>query len=359
MMMMKKIGSTLPPMKSKICDTVSPRRRCAWSATVAPGEGRRRRRWPAVAAIGGSTMRPVPAIPDTRAVVPAAMSVAGRRAVFVGLAFLLDQHAAVAAGRDADRDEGVVADQVARSRTARPPAARRRSVNRTVRDGHPDEPEDRPDEGRLAAVQVEDLGGEQATDTEHRDERQQQRHERHAADVEVEDGAQDVVEEDRQQEQAAADQRADEEHEVLDRDVDHLDGRRLQFGRERAGRDRIAAARSSGEGAGRVSRGRSAQSAEPNSSVSQWSRGVPSSEVVPEADRGRARRIVRQRRGVRVQAEGDLVGPPEPVGARLLVDVARALDLLELAAQRRHPGGLFVVGDDQDIGPARGGGRPR
>ena len=57
----------------------------------------------------------------------------------------------------------------------------------------PDQAEGRPDERGLAAVDVEDLGREQAADAEHRDERQQQRHQRHAADVEVEDGAEDVV----------------------------------------------------------------------------------------------------------------------------------------------------------------------
>ena len=42
-----------------------------------------------------------------------------------------------------------------------------------------------------------------------------------AADIEVEDGAEDVVDEDGDQQQPAADERADDEDEVLDRDVDH------------------------------------------------------------------------------------------------------------------------------------------
>ena len=53
----------------------------------------------------------------------------------------------------------------------------------------------------------------------------------------------------------------------------------------------------------------------------------------PEPDRGRTRGIIGQRRRVGVEAERDLAGPPEPVGARLLVDVALPLDLLELAAE--------------------------
>ena len=68
-------------------------------------------------------------------------------------------------------------------------------AEQAVGDAQPGEPEDGADERRLAAVDVEDLGREQAADAEHRDERQQQRHERDAADVEVEDGAEDVVDE--------------------------------------------------------------------------------------------------------------------------------------------------------------------
>ena len=85
----------------------------------------------------------------------------------------------------------------------------------------PTRPNAGADERGLAAVDVEDLGGEQAADAEHRDEREQQRHQRHAADVEVEDRAEDVVDDDRDEQQPAADQRADDEDEVLDRDVDH------------------------------------------------------------------------------------------------------------------------------------------
>ncbi len=39
--------------------------------------------------------------------------------------------------------------------------------------------------------------------------------------IEVDDGAEDVVDEDRDQQQPATDQRADDEDEVLDRDVQH------------------------------------------------------------------------------------------------------------------------------------------
>ncbi len=85
----------------------------------------------------------------------------------------------------------------------------------------PDESEPGTDDRGLAAVDVEDLGREQAADPEHRDEREQQRHERHAADIEVEDGAEDVVDEDGDQQQPAADERADDEDEVLDRDLEH------------------------------------------------------------------------------------------------------------------------------------------
>ena len=85
----------------------------------------------------------------------------------------------------------------------------------------PASPKTDADERRLAAVDVQDLGREQAADAEHRDERQQQRHERHAADVEVEDRPEDVVEQDGDEQQPTADQRADDEDEVLDRDLEH------------------------------------------------------------------------------------------------------------------------------------------
>ena len=75
-------------------------------------------------------------------------------------------------------------------------------------------------------MDVQDLGREQPADAEHRDEREQQRHQRDAADVEadverIEDPAQDVVDEDGQQQQAAPDERADNEDQVLDRDLEH------------------------------------------------------------------------------------------------------------------------------------------
>ncbi len=90
--------------------------------------------------------------------------------------------------------------------------------------------------GRLAAVDIEDLRREQPADAEHRDERQQQRHEADAADIEVEDGAEDVVDEHGDQQQPAADQGADDEDEVLDRDVDHRRRGPPLSRRERVGR---------------------------------------------------------------------------------------------------------------------------
>ena len=74
-----------------------------------------------------------------------------------------------------------------------------------------------------------------------------------AADVEVEDRAEDVVDEDGDQQQAAADERADDEDEVLDRDRRSSRGRRLH---------EAAAAARDGQDSGRASRrrGRSAGS---------------------------------------------------------------------------------------------------
>ena len=88
-----------------------------------------RRRWARLIGMA-STMSPVPATPITRAVGPDRDVDRRGGAELVGLALLLDQHAAVAAGRDADRDERVVADQVAIEKGSAA-SARRRTPNRT------------------------------------------------------------------------------------------------------------------------------------------------------------------------------------------------------------------------------------
>ena len=77
---------------------------------------------------------------------------------------------------------------------------------------------------RGGAVEVEDLAGEDATDAEHRDERQQRRHQRDAADREVDvervqDPAEDVVEQDGDEQQPPAHERGEDEDEVLDRNA--------------------------------------------------------------------------------------------------------------------------------------------
>ena len=155
----------------------------------------------------------------------------------------------------------------------------------------PTSPKAAPDDRRLAAVDVEDLGREQPADAEHRDERQQQRHQRHAADVEVEDGAEDVVDQHRDQQQAAADEGADDEDEVLDRDVDHRglaplrDRPRTRRERQDSGRER----RDEGRTRAAV---RAVSRAGPNRSVSQRSSGLTRGARAPTPQRGRTRRVV-------------------------------------------------------------------
>src|SRR5439155_4013455 len=94
-----------------------------------------------------------------------------------------------------------------------------------------DEPEperaaDRADDRGLAAVHVEDLGREQATDTEHRHEPEGQRHQGDTAEIDaeverVEDPTEDVDDQDGNEEDATAHERADDEDEVFNRDLDH------------------------------------------------------------------------------------------------------------------------------------------
>src|SRR4029078_7200533 len=148
-----------------------------------------------------------------------------RLAVLVAPALGLDEDAPISAGRDANADERLAADEIARRE-------RRRALGAPKdREEHQDEPEsecaaDRADGGRLATVDVEDLRREQAADAEHRDEPEGQRHQGDAAEIgadmeRVEEPTEDVVDENRDEEQPAADQRADDENEVFDRDLDH------------------------------------------------------------------------------------------------------------------------------------------
>ena len=99
-----------------------------------------------------------------------------------------------------------------------------RNPNRPAAIAAPATPETTPMIAAGAAVEVEDLGGEQAARPEHADEAEQDRRERRPADVEpetVEQAADDVVEHDGDQEQHAPDERRDGEHPVLNRDRDH------------------------------------------------------------------------------------------------------------------------------------------
>lgn len=138
----------------------------------------------------------------------------------MGLALLLHQDAAETTGRDADGHERLVADQVP-DRERFGGLRSSEQAEEQERDAHAGEAEAGPDDGSLAAVDVDHLGGEEAAHPEHRNEGEQQRHQRDAADVEVDDRAQDVVDEDGDQQESTADQRADDEDEIFDRDVDH------------------------------------------------------------------------------------------------------------------------------------------
>src|SRR5216117_3780484 len=149
----------------------------------------------------------------------------GRRTELVGLALGLDEDAPEPAGRDADRDGRLSADQ-GRGRERIRAFGSSESGEHHVDDREADRPADRADEPRLRSVDAEDLRREQSADAEHRHEPEQERHERHAADVEaemerVENSTEDVVDDDGDEQQPAADQRADDEHQVVDRDGDH------------------------------------------------------------------------------------------------------------------------------------------
>ena len=141
------------------------------------------------------------------------------------LALGADIDAAEPAGGDPDRDGARAPDEVlqAERRLALGPLE---DAEHAVHDREADRAECGSDQGRLAAMRIEQLGREQSADTEHRDEAERQRHERHATDVgahveRVEDASQDVVDEDRDQQETAADQRAQDEDEVLDGDGEH------------------------------------------------------------------------------------------------------------------------------------------
>ena len=154
-------------------------RRC--QAPVAPSRRRPVGGWRRLDAVGCAVMGSDDAAADRRATPGhAARSVprrgtlrcVGGRAELVGLALRLDEDAAVAAGRDADADERLVGRRGRASRTGRAlrPAEHGEQHERRSRTRAPD---DRADDRRLAAVDVEDLGGEQAADAEHRDEAEQ------------------------------------------------------------------------------------------------------------------------------------------------------------------------------------------
>src|SRR5687768_7982384 len=146
-MMIAKIAKTPPPMKSNRPSSIG-----------LSLLRRRRRGW----------LRPFhdePGAADTgHAGDRAGRDVArGRGGEFMGLALGLDEHAAVATGRDADLDIGLVPDEIAR----RERLGRRRPAERAEDEpGDPqaDEAERAADRGRLTAVHIEDLRGEQAAD---------------------------------------------------------------------------------------------------------------------------------------------------------------------------------------------------
>ncbi len=114
-------------------------------------------------------MTPVPPTPVMRATDAGRDVDGGRRREFVRLALGLDEDAAVATGRDADLDIRVVPDEIARRERFR----RLRPAERAeddVGDPQAGEAERGADHRRLTAVEIEDLGGEQTADPEHRDE---------------------------------------------------------------------------------------------------------------------------------------------------------------------------------------------
>ena len=119
----------------------------------------------------GATMRPVPAIPVTSTGVPAGMST-----VAVALNSCVWPSALTRTLPSGPAGIATATDAVRPTRSGRerlgalgPPEQREQDVDEAEADG----PEHGPDDGRLAAVDVEHLRREQAADPEHRHERQQ------------------------------------------------------------------------------------------------------------------------------------------------------------------------------------------
>jgi hypothetical protein len=164
-----------------------------------------------------STTRPMPAVPMT---FTGGDLFGGGGGDLVGLAFGSDVDGAHPARRDRHAHRTGMADEVTdRERSPAFGAAQRSEQEVRHREANEAEPD--PDRRRRAAVEVEDLGGEDAADSEHGDEREERRHERDAADREVdvegvEQAAEDVVEQDGDQEQPTADEGGEDEDEVLD-----------------------------------------------------------------------------------------------------------------------------------------------
>ena len=142
---------------------------------------------------------PMPAVPVTRDGRAGRDVDRGGRAELVGLALGLDV--------DVPRRPAGIAtltEPVRPTRSTSRTASRPRPPERPEQhegDREADDAEADADERGRAAVEVEDLGREEPADAEHRDEREERRHERDAADGEVdvegvEDAAEDVVEED-------------------------------------------------------------------------------------------------------------------------------------------------------------------
>ena len=200
-------------------------------------------------------------------------------------------------------------------------------------------------------MDVEHLGREQPADPEHRHERQEERHERHAADVEVEDRAQDVIDEDRDQQEATTHEGADDEDEILDRDIDHrtqpLPSYRARMRRE----DRIATRRrrcSPGRAAARGSVGRTEEERQP--ALERLDAVSPGAESL----RGGTWRVLGQRRRTRIEREGDLARGAQAVGPSLLLEILLARDEVQLAIERAHHLASLAVREGQGVDPIGG-----
>ena len=103
-----------------------------------------------------------------------------------------------------------------------PPEGAEQQANRDGADraGHD------PDDGRRGAAHAQDLACEQASGPEQRDEGEDRRHDPAAAHVVVDaddigEPAEELAEDDRDEEQAAADEQAEQEDRVADIDLDH------------------------------------------------------------------------------------------------------------------------------------------